>query len=694
MNKMFSQPGGSVAKQVNKQAIARIFGLRNSQIGYISTDVSIDSYDILFEKESQTCWYRGIASGTPVTWDVAENLSITTDAGIFVLEQANILKELASENGSTKIGKCNSVVNLRKIEPKTNGDSILLRYVSPELGEGSGGEFVYDANDTTSADNGYTIIVTASGKRWKRPEAYIDMAWYGAMPGSDVANAWDAAVGYVDSFVRANGFDSRPTIYIKAGTYPTSRTLDIPSYVSVVAIGNVVLNGSALPADSYTVRIINKVTGVNTVKHSGWNLGGIGGNLKILGATKAGSVHGLFVGNTSAMSDCRNVSLYAVSIDGVYNGLTFGNVNTYLFNATKCHIEGCQRGVYAPSTTSINSGERMVFRDCVIAGADINQVEIHTPAFDITWDNTSFDFSYGHVIYAGPTWGYSKLAVINSHMEAYDGAILKAEAYSGTAGQANRYFYCNDLVVLPRTRQNIAGTNSPSKVSIDAPNTIVSAFGLDFRHEHVPYTKDIFMAVNTQSFTYSGYTKDPFFHVPAPQSIMNRGWDISEEVVGTVVNTSATLDALTNFTCTARNAMSVSVVSGASGPELAYTGASGGYLTLTPKNRIPVTPNSEVLLTASVSAKSSTGIMNVALGVNWYDASGNLISSATIQTQNMRLVFDNTTLPNYAEGNDRDIAVSPRRFRAPAGAFSCSPTWQLSAHIGVVNVTRLVCAQL
>lgn len=560
--------------------------------------------------------------------------------------------------------------------------------------DGGQGVLVLDSADTNSADNGGSVFVDAKGRRWKRQEGYIDMGWFGATPGADIADAWDAAVGYVDSYVRANGFDSRSTIYIKAGTYPTSRTLDIPSYVSVVAIGNVVINGSALPANSYIARITNKVTGVNTVKHSGWNLGGIGGNLKLLGATKAGSVHGLFVGNTSAMSDCRNVSLYAVSIDGVYNGLTFGNVNTYLFNATKCHIEGCQRGVYAPSTASINSGERMVFRDCVIAGADINQVEVHTPAFDITWDNVSFDFAYGNVLYAGPTWSYSKLAIVNSHMEAYDGCVFKAEAYTGPAGQANRYFYCNDSVVLPRTRQSIAGTNSPSRVSIDAPNTIVSAFGLDFRHEHVPYTKDIFMAVNTQSFTYSGYTKDPFFHVPAPQSIMNRGWDISEEVVGTVVNTSATLDALTNFTCTGRSGMSISVVSGASGPELAYTGTAGGYLTLTPKAKLLVTPNSEVLLTASVSAKSSTGTMNVALGVSWYDVSGNLIESSSVQTQNMRLVFNNTTLPNYAEGNDRDIAVSPRRFRAPAGAFSCVPTWQLSAHIGVVNVTRLIAAKL
>lgn len=37
MNKMFTQPKGMVSKETNKEAIARVFGLRKRQVGYLST---------------------------------------------------------------------------------------------------------------------------------------------------------------------------------------------------------------------------------------------------------------------------------------------------------------------------------------------------------------------------------------------------------------------------------------------------------------------------------------------------------------------------------------------------------------------------------------------------------------------------------------------------------------------------------
>ncbi|HBR1716372.1 TPA: hypothetical protein L9M10_004224 [Klebsiella pneumoniae] len=46
MNKMFTQPTGPVAKQTNKQATARVNGIKQSAVGILSTDALIDSYTI------------------------------------------------------------------------------------------------------------------------------------------------------------------------------------------------------------------------------------------------------------------------------------------------------------------------------------------------------------------------------------------------------------------------------------------------------------------------------------------------------------------------------------------------------------------------------------------------------------------------------------------------------------------------
>lgn len=89
MNKMFTQPTGPVAKQTNKQAIARLLGIKQSEIGYLNTSTSIDYYTVLFDPVTQTVWSRDAATGTPISWEVATStLTLVTTAGTFYLASA------------------------------------------------------------------------------------------------------------------------------------------------------------------------------------------------------------------------------------------------------------------------------------------------------------------------------------------------------------------------------------------------------------------------------------------------------------------------------------------------------------------------------------------------------------------------------------------------------------------------------
>lgn len=108
MKTQFNQPQGSTSRETNKEAIARIFGLKKSQVGYLSTTTPIDSYVILFDKETQTCWYRGTATGTPISWTVnSSTCSIVTNSGSYILNLAlsgdSLRNDLKSPSGASLV---------------------------------------------------------------------------------------------------------------------------------------------------------------------------------------------------------------------------------------------------------------------------------------------------------------------------------------------------------------------------------------------------------------------------------------------------------------------------------------------------------------------------------------------------------------------------------------------------------------
>ena len=89
MNPQFSQPGGSVGKDMNKESIARAFGKKRSDVSYLTVGAPINTYYILYDKSTQTCWFRGNATGNPISWTVNGILmTLVTSDGTFTLNIA------------------------------------------------------------------------------------------------------------------------------------------------------------------------------------------------------------------------------------------------------------------------------------------------------------------------------------------------------------------------------------------------------------------------------------------------------------------------------------------------------------------------------------------------------------------------------------------------------------------------------
>lgn len=56
MNKMFTQPTGPIAKQNNKQAIARHFGVKQNEVVYFAVGVDLGGYKVIYDKSTQRAY--------------------------------------------------------------------------------------------------------------------------------------------------------------------------------------------------------------------------------------------------------------------------------------------------------------------------------------------------------------------------------------------------------------------------------------------------------------------------------------------------------------------------------------------------------------------------------------------------------------------------------------------------------------
>ena len=177
MNPQFSQPGGSVSKDVNKQSIARVFSVKVSEVAYLKAGLLVDSYKVLYDKTTQTCWYRGNATGTPSSWTITNGVMVlVTSAGTFNLSLADLRRNL----GSDKIPGGGLVMLSQKVTVQQAMDYLLNKgnavRLSPYylLNTNENNAFAAALEDAKDAD-GYVcrVIVNDTGRPIKLTERFL-----------------------------------------------------------------------------------------------------------------------------------------------------------------------------------------------------------------------------------------------------------------------------------------------------------------------------------------------------------------------------------------------------------------------------------------------------------------------------------------------------------------------------------------
>lgn len=218
------------------------------------------------------------------------------------------------------------------------------------------GEFCIDATDTTSADNGGTIIVLANGKRAKRRfEGDVNVEWFGAVGNGESGSptncdaAFSAALAYCHATGRALRLPRRSYKLTQGLTVDLSQTtihgegarLIFTSLTSGRALS--VVSGEGYPASSVT--------------HV-W-LGGFA----LVGSLNQQSTTGFYVGHPTYTFG-RQFEFREVSVFRFGKNYEFGP-NTYRIRFSHCTAsEANQYQVYSPVGLP-NSGEANAFDNCL-----------------------------------------------------------------------------------------------------------------------------------------------------------------------------------------------------------------------------------------------------------------------------------------------------------------------------------------
>ena len=340
---------------------------------------------VVLSSATQTVAYQGEVYA-PVAAEVPFTTSGTFEVAKFVQIQSVAGVDLAATDGASLVGYDGGTVQDVLDGAKSLQDYAALRaytgratriYITGLLvtakPAGIAGVFQYDSTDTTSTDNGGTIIVGADGRRWKRDySGYLNAKWFGA-----VGNGYDN-----DTTPIQNAINSVPsggaTVLLPYGSYLITEKLTQTKRVRLIGEGigeqpgevgmTRIIKASSMNTDAIELSVAGSVieqiefygnignAGNGIYVHAGrcalsdvavWNMGGIG--IRIGNSVDAvncnlwsmhrvlvrgcGS-HGIFIENNSTGAADANSglgSLIESSLNGG-DGLRVGNAYWCVFN--------------------------------------------------------------------------------------------------------------------------------------------------------------------------------------------------------------------------------------------------------------------------------------------------------------------------------------------------------------------------
>jgi hypothetical protein len=378
---------------------------------------------------------------------------------------------LSLADGEKYLGKCPTIAQLRTIEPTIDNQSITVIRAVPG-GPIINSTLTYDQTDTTTADNDFSVFVTAGGARWKSDSTYghnVFLAGYDPTKNNlhsciNKINQW-----YVTKAISDVQINNRKAIILvpmlsdTGTTYTITGTIYLaPSLVELRPMGDMLFDCSSLTTTDAIVlshEYAGLTSGMGNSKNGGSaDAGGYvinpQGLLFIAGAgvtsvtdssgtitaTPNTSGVGIVFGNRTRTSsngaylNVRDAKIKNVRVWGFTGGIQFGNYDTYLCTVEDSNFYDNLHNHYQPNLTCTNSGEGLRLINVVLSNAVLNNSYIDTNGHDYWFDKTHIDYAAQDGISFGPN-AVSELILSDCWVEGNYRWVFGQPTKTGTSGQ-------------------------------------------------------------------------------------------------------------------------------------------------------------------------------------------------------------------------------------------------------------------
>lgn len=214
------------------------------------------------------------------------------------------------------------------------------------------GAFIRDDSDTTSADNGGTIIVAANGKRWKRVfSGAFDIRWFGAV-GDNATDCTNAIQNAINVASLQNGI-----VFLPPGTFKFSQRLTIASRITIQGSG---MGNTAGGADSAASILVKTTNVVGILIKSGANFCTLN-DFALIGTATTGTSSGIQNGesdntNGAGKTTFRNI----VSFGHKGHGLDIQNGNSGRLDKVYLNGNGLNGLNISSTQTSVDNANAWV----------------------------------------------------------------------------------------------------------------------------------------------------------------------------------------------------------------------------------------------------------------------------------------------------------------------------------------------
>lgn len=397
-----------------------------------------------------------------------------TDSNIEYRLPINVIPTYAalmSPDGEKYLGKCQSIAQLRTIEPTISTQTITVERAV------SGGPLInaictYDPLDTTSPDNGFSIFVTPGGARWKTNSIHghnVFMAGFDPQLNNLHACINKISQWYVSQAIADVQINNRkgiilvPTLSDTGTTYTITNTIFLPpSLVELRPLGDMIFDCSSITTTDAFV-LSHEYVGLNSGLGNSKNgnsadAGGYvinpQGTLFIKGAgitsttDSSGNITvtpnttgvGIVFGNRTRTSgngaylNVRDAKVRNVRVWGFTGGLQFGNYDTYLCSVEDSNFYDNTHNHYQPNLPCVNSGEGLRLINVVLSNAVLNNVYINTNGHDYWYDKTHIDYARQDGISFGPN-AVSEFILTDCWVEGNYRWVFGQPTKTGSSGQ-------------------------------------------------------------------------------------------------------------------------------------------------------------------------------------------------------------------------------------------------------------------